>query len=122
MFLISKHISIGEVFNMLGFFLYSFLWVGYVAWRFQTIFTTANAVGRYFLSPHYLETENISQPLKDVFSFLILHMDEGNNNMIIHPFHLQNLVLYPLGRAVTIPKCFHLPKQFQLTRSGNLEA
>lgn len=59
-----------------------------------------------------LETESISQPLKEIFSFPILHIDERNNKMITIPTISKIPTLTPYGRVVIIPTCFHIPKKF----------
>lgn len=68
-----------------------------------------------------LETESISQPLKGIFSFPILHIDERNNKMITIPTISKIPTLIPYGRVVIIPTCFHIPKKVQLVSTGNLE-
>lgn len=50
--------------------------------------------GKTFSQFSFLLRNSISQPLKEIFLVFILHMDEGNNNMITYSYHLQNSYAY----------------------------
>lgn len=118
LFLISKHISIGKIFNMLEFFLYSFLWVSYLSWKYQTILLQPRQWKKYFLSSHSQKQRAFLNHWRNYFHSLFCILMKGRIQWLPSLPSPKSLP-YSLWKNCDHSYMFYVPKKIELFSTGN---